>query len=76
MSPWDRFGIGAVRAVILFPAERLPRCVCRCKVGINVERAVGVAPRRCGVKRRGLVNGRRVGENAVEREAAVGAVEY
>ena len=75
VAPRDRFGIGAVRAVMRSPSERLPRGVCRCEVGINVERVGGVAPRGCGVKRRGRVNGRRMGKNTIEREAAVGAVD-
>ncbi len=43
---------------------------------IGGERAVGWTPLRYGVKGRGSVNGGGVGENAVEREAAVSAVEH
>ncbi len=59
--PRGGFGIGTVKAMRGPPAEWLPRCLCRCKVGVDIECAVGVVPRRCGVKRRGSVNGRRVG---------------
>ena len=37
-------------------------------------RVGGLAPFRCGVERRGRVDGGRVGKDAVEREAVVGAV--
>ena len=69
-------GIGALMIAILAPCKGLPRGVRGSKIGIDGERACGLAPLRYRVKRRGRVNGRRVGENAVEREAAVGAVEH
>ncbi len=75
-SPWGGFGIGALMIAILAPCKGLPCGVRGSKVGIDGERAFGLTPRRYGVKRRGRVNGRRVGKNAVEREAAVGALEH
>ncbi len=44
--------------------------------GGRLVRACGLAPFRCGVERRRRVNSGRVGKNAVEREAVVGAVYY
>ena len=60
--------------VLLSPGEWLPRCWG--EVGVGVKRAVGLTPLRYGVNRRGSVNCRRVGKDAVEREAAVGAVNH
>ncbi len=64
-SPRDGFGIGALRVGLVAPMKLLPRHICRCKIWISVERARGLAPRRCGVEWGGGVDGRRVWENAV-----------
>jgi hypothetical protein len=74
-SPRDGFGIEAVWAVILSPREGLPCCVHRGEIGIGRERGCGWAPCRCGVVRRGSVVRKLMGENAIEREAAVVAVD-
>ena len=73
-SPWDGFRLWALMVVLLSPGERLPWC--GSEIWIGSERACRRAPLRYRVKRRGRVHGRRVGENTVQREDAVSAVEY
>ncbi len=75
MTPRGGFGFGTVRARVLPPLERLPGYVMGCEVGVRVKRVWAPRSRR-GVERRSVKDGRRVGEDAVEREAAVGAVDH
>jgi hypothetical protein len=75
-SPRDGFRVRTLMVVLLSPGEWLPRCMRGSEVGIDGERTFGLTPCRYGVKWRGRVDYRRVGKNAVEREAAVGAVRH